>query len=295
MNEEKKSGGRRIGRWILVGLGALLACGLISVIIGAISNSSDVADTGTVDGRTAEIAEGNATPAATTEERVAERTQDEPTLTLTIPPSPTATPQPTNTPAPTATPRPTNTPVPTPTPSPPPEPITLSGNGDDLVDLTDFNPEGIFGVEITGSGSGNFAVWNYDAQGDQIDLLVNEIGAYTGRHLLDIQDRQPPTAGFEVTASGPWTIEVFPFDPAYVENLRTPGTFSGRGDDFFVVLNEAGLNRASISHTGSSNFAVWVLNDGGLDLLVNEIGDYEGTVRVGAASTMLFMVTADGD
>jgi hypothetical protein len=112
---------------------------------------------------------------------------------------------------------------------------------------------------------------------------------------MGISDLEPPTAGFEVNANGPWTIEVFPFEPAYVDTYETPGEFTGRGDNFFIALNDAGINRATITHNGDSNFVVWLLSENSYDLLINEIGTYQGTVRTDSASILVFIIHADGD
>jgi hypothetical protein len=44
-------------------------------------------------------------------------------------------------------------------------------------------------VTFTHSGSSNFAVWAVDGSGKQIDLLVNEIGPYSGTVLMPLATR----------------------------------------------------------------------------------------------------------
>jgi hypothetical protein len=56
---------------------------------------------------------------------------------------------------------------------------------------------------------------------------------------------------------------------------------------------------AEISHSGSSNFAVWTIGQGGdrQDLLVNEIGGYRGTVlfdEQDGQHSVAFQIAADG-
>ena len=208
----------------------------------------------------------------------------------TEPPEPTNTPRPTSTPRPTRTPRPTDTPAPTLTPTPAPEPIVLTGSGDDIVDVEKWPGPAL--ARITGNSAGaHFAVINYDAQGNQIDLLVNTTDPYSGMRPLDLLDSQHTTQ-FEVKATGDWTIEVLPF----LENATSvdvPGTVSGTGDAVLILLDEA----ATASVTGNaagSHFAV--LGYGGLfpDLLVNTTEPYDGEVRV-AAGSRVFVVTAVGD
>ena len=52
-------------------------------------------------------------------------------------------------------------------------------------------------LKITHRGDGNFAVWAY---GDDTDLLVNEIGSYTGEQIV-----QPYTV-LAISAEGRWTM-----------------------------------------------------------------------------------------
>jgi hypothetical protein len=73
----------------------------------------------------------------------------------------------------------------------------LSGTGDDVV-ILDPPSSGLQSTTLTHDGSGNFAVWGY-ASG-ATDLLVNEIGNYSGEVLL-----ADGTFLLEITATGSWT------------------------------------------------------------------------------------------
>ena len=71
-------------------------------------------------------------------------------------------------------------------------------------------------------------------------------------------------------------------------------------DDGWKVLRVGGRghrgghgSQATIRHGGSSNFVVSAWGSS-WDLLVNEIGNYSGTVRV-PAGTVIFEVQADGN
>lgn len=74
---------------------------------------------------------------------------------------------------------------------------TLSGTGDDVVVL-DPPSSGLSSTTLTHAGGGNFAIWGYSSDGT--DLLVNEIGNYSGEVLL-----ADGTFVLEITADGPWT------------------------------------------------------------------------------------------
>jgi hypothetical protein len=98
-------------------------------------------------------------------------------------------------------------------------------------------------------------------------------------------------AYLEVTASGPWTIDVLPFCA-----MRTMGgnSISGTGDDV-VTVNRSGI--ATLTHNGSSNFIVWSHQGFDLfdrDLEVNEIGPFNGDVVIDNG-TLFLDIVADGN
>lgn len=215
--------------------------------------------------------------------------------THTLAPTQTATPRPTVTPEPpTATATVTNTPGPTATPTKTPTatatkaPITLTGNGSDVVALN--KPESIALLRITYTGGGNFAVWSYDANGKRLDLLVNTIGAYKGTLIIDELTNSPTTARLQVDSHGPWRIEVLTLDSARLESA--PGTFRGTGDDVVVII-AGNPDTLKASYPAGGNFAVWAYAESGRRLVINEIGPYTGTVVL-PAKTVLFKVHAEG-
>ena len=151
----------------------------------------------------------------------------------------------------------------------------LSGTGDSVVDFE--NPFNIAIAHIVGNqASSNFAVKNYDANGNTIDLLVNTIDPYDGILPLDFRDGEHTTR-FEVNAPGDWIITVMPVSMARV--LTVPGTIEGNGDDVFLITGESPDTAVIKGNAGSVNFAIISYGDN-IDLLVNTIDPYEGTVIV---------------
>ncbi len=71
------------------------------------------------------------------------------------------------------------------------------GSGDYVIRLTGTAAEGFGILKLNHRGDGNFAIWAY---GSSTDLLVNEIGRYSGEVLLG--DAQV----LEITANGAWTL-----------------------------------------------------------------------------------------
>lgn len=198
----------------------------------------------------------------------------------------------TNTPAATQTQAPTNTPEPTFTPLPPtatPAPIILQGSGDSVVNVPKDSAPAI--VKIKYQGGGNFAIWNTDANGKHIDLLVNTIGSYQGTVPIDFLKNEVTTR-FEITADGNWTIEVLPLSQARREKI--PGLIQGSGDEVLIISDSGtpDLLKADAS-TAEGNFAIWEYGNS-RDLLVNEIAPYTGTVAL-SSDTILLVITADGN
>jgi hypothetical protein len=182
---------------------------------------------------------------------------------------------------------------------PPPTPTTLTGSGLQLTNAVPLT-QGLAVFTFNHNGGGNFAIWLYQAStGERLDLLVNEIGPWTGRHAIEI-----PVSGdyvFEVTAGGDWAIEIIQPTPLNWQSVNAPYEVSGAGSDvvLFVYL-EPGLRRVTATHDGSSNFAVWVYNSdaSARDLLYNEIGPVNGStgLEVGDGGVYaVFDITADGN
>jgi hypothetical protein len=74
----------------------------------------------------------------------------------------------------------------------------ISGTGDSVVKIPGGLPK-VTVVAISHDGSRNFAVWSYTSK--DRDLTVNQVGAYTGRHVLG-----SGTLLLVITADGNWAF-----------------------------------------------------------------------------------------
>ena len=74
----------------------------------------------------------------------------------------------------------------------------ITGTGDSVVRIAGGLPK-VTVASITHDGSRNFAVWSYTSRNR--DLVVNDFGAYTGRHVL-----ASGTALLAITADGNWAF-----------------------------------------------------------------------------------------
>lgn len=164
--------------------------------------------------------------------------------------------------------------------------FTVEGSGDDVIDFVVPNDDPAV-LELTHRGSSNFSVVSYTAAGERLDLLVNEIGLYSGARPVNFLTGEE-VGELEITANGAWAITVRPL----FASPTLESTFSGTGSE--VLLYLANESRLSLTHNGSSNFVVRAWSASERDLLVNEIGAYEGTVRIDP-SALVIEVEADGD
>ena len=150
------------------------------------------------------------------------------------------------------------------------EPWLIYGTGNRVpsIDIPG-DKQGVLRIDM--DGPSNSIVWSLDSNFDFIDLLVNEIGAYTGGRPVNTGSIfDDPVRFLDIDASGDWTIYVEPLAIA-----RTyKGSISGNTDD---VINLGKTGITSFDYDGTSNFIVWAYELGGdTDLIVNEIGPWSG-------------------
>jgi hypothetical protein len=209
-------------------------------------------------------------------------------------PKPSDTAVPTNTPRPTNTSQPTNTPTETPTNTPEPKIIIFTGSGDSVVDLIKDDWPAI--LHITGNDASNhFAIRALDNNNELIDGLVNEIDPYDGYLPLDFREGEK-TVRFQVIAKGEWKIEVLPIMAHFADNyLDVPGVFEGSGENIFLLVGDTPDKAIISGNEVGAHFAVRSYgHQSGMDILVNEIEPYNGTVVL-AADTLMIQVKGKGN
>ncbi|MEV7606138.1 TM2 domain-containing protein [Paenarthrobacter sp. NPDC089322] len=158
---------------------------------------------------------------------------------------------------------------------------TFTGAGDDIVtaDLAGEPAIVTFACELCSSNT------VLKTNGRE-SLLVNTIGAYAGKHVVDTRSTSV-TSEFEINADAAWTLSI--------EDITTiapsAGPVSGRGDQ--VVLLSGKSTKATITHQGEGNFVVQGYGGSYPELAVNEIGSYSGTVKLTGPGFV--QVNAEGD
>ena len=181
---------------------------------------------------------------------------------------------------------PTSVPTVAPTvePTPEPEPIYVTGRGRVATDVVK-NPFFIGVLTISHTGDGYFGITAY--QGEERELLVNEVGAYTGKKWLVAGDYI-----FDVDANGSWEIVIRELGTQ--ESVAEDG-FSGNGDDVSGLFMPPGTKAWEISHTGDGYFGIMAVCRGGNHLIVNEVGVFSGSgVVMFPEGPCFFQVSTNG-
>lgn len=178
---------------------------------------------------------------------------------------------------------------------PEPMPIELSGTSQQASQkFTLENGLSIF--KMTHSGTSNFSITLMDSDGQRVELLVNEIGKFDGAKAVGIAKKGEYV--LDISANGKWTVKIEQPRPTTADTK--PRTFTGVGQQVspFVQLNK-GLATFKLKHTGKSNFSVLLMDKKGNreELLVNEIGDFDGSKAVGISKSGLYLldISADGE
>jgi hypothetical protein len=182
-----------------------------------------------------------------------------------------------------AAPQPPSAPSPTPSPTPPPPspPTVYEGTGDDVVTIT--KDPGVAVVDFECEQCSRNTIVQTDGREQ---LLVNSIGSYKGRHLIDVYDGSATTT-VTIKATGSWK---FTLSSGLTALPRASGPISGTGDD--VVLIQGDTTKATITYRGERNFIIEVIGDRP-DMAVNTIGSYEGTVPLDASAVVV--ITSSGE
>lgn len=177
-------------------------------------------------------------------------------------------------------------------------PQTISGAGDGVPSLKAIDEPVI--ITLTHDGSSNFIVQPVGRDGEDGLTWVNEIGPYSGTTFQTMSgfiasfDKKNPIVAADVMADGNWTMQIRKLKAAPKKKLKRG---AGSGDAVIRFPKPTkGLTRMTLTHNGDSNFIVQPIDRKGDDgiSMVNEIGQYRGTVRVPAGTKYLWVI-ADGE
>ena len=169
----------------------------------------------------------------------------------------------------------------------PPGTLVYCGSGDDVIQVA--TPGGGKGAIFVAymEGAGNNAVISRGPGFSYNELLVNEIGGYLGERLMDLSPFEQRSEALEINNDGRWVFQIRP-----LSTVQWMGpTMSGSGDR--VVYFPGGPAVGRFTHNGRSNFIVEAVTSTDWDLVVNEIGSYDGRKPVGLAPSFI-SIRADG-
>lgn len=198
--------------------------------------------------------------------------------------TPTKLPTPTKQ-APVATPAPTEAP-----PISGSFPYTFTGTGDSIVDVSAYADRQVLLGIVGNYESRHFAIQSYDADDNQLDLIVNTTDPYVGFRPLNFSDT--PAAFLEVKAAGPWMI--FVGELIRAKQVPKGVLFSGIGDEVMIVRG-GDVRQAEITgNPDSRHFAIQGYSPTGTQLVVNTTDPYAGTVRLDKG-TLVLVITAVGE
>jgi hypothetical protein len=128
---------------------------------------------------------------------------------------------------------------------------------------------------------------------DQVSIFMGYVDEPNGdKPDTDADARVTPTPRLRATP----TPEPTPTVPARSSGRQE---FAGNGDGVIDgVMLRSGLVRISATHEGDSNFVVWLYDESGqpVDLVVNEIGPYQGerAIPIAQSGEYVIGVQADG-
>lgn len=81
---------------------------------------------------------------------------------------------------------------------------SFSGTGQAATSLFHLG-DGLVKFKLTHSGESHFGVWLKDKNGEDVELLANEIGTFDGSKAVGVSDDQYI---LDVSADGPWAITI---------------------------------------------------------------------------------------
>lgn len=171
----------------------------------------------------------------------------------------------------------------------------LAGNGDSVTrEFALASGLAIFNMRAT-DAHGNVAITLLGADGQNIDLLVNTIGGYSGSQVISIDESAQYVLKVDAEGSA-WTVDIDqPQDP---QAVSAPLTLRGTHDTAtgFVFLDKGLARFALHSDSSHDNFSVWLYAADGenMGLLANTIGSYDGStaVAIESAGAYILNVTA---
>lgn len=172
---------------------------------------------------------------------------------------------------------------------------SFDGSGAEVTDEFELD-DGILTVDFSHAGESNFIVEMIALEGEQWDdeLLVNVIGDTDGSSVMSVNGG---TYQIDVDADGEWSLDINQPEVTTDELEEPPIEESGSGSTWIGPFTADGVHEVHGTHDGESNFIVEGHDaEGNWELMINEIGEYEGTGTFRAGGEAFWVnIEADGD
>lgn len=164
------------------------------------------------------------------------------------------------------------------------ESSTLTGTGDDVIDIPCAGIPCL--MTMTHDGTSIFSVHTVDASGEEVDLLVYTIGAYSG--TVTSYTNFTDAKMLSIKADGPWSVTFTPMKdmPALTNGAEYYG-------DGIYYIDTDSLTKIHFTNNGDGVFSVNGVGLSDADLLVYEVGAYDRTVIWNEPKSFL-IVKSDG-
>ncbi|NLT25055.1 MAG: hypothetical protein GXX90_00110 [Microbacteriaceae bacterium] len=167
------------------------------------------------------------------------------------------------------------------------DPVTITGDGDTIIDLPAGAKAGIVTAKTTADGY--FSVIVRDDEGTGTDYLISGSGPFEGQAAWGVWAYGEGTK-VEITSRGAWELTFEPISsaPALTSDM------SGSGYRVFLYDGPAGTITGT--HDGESNFIVveYAESYPYFGLIFNEIGEYSGQKMIRSGPSVV-RVEADGN
>lgn len=177
------------------------------------------------------------------------------------------------------------------------ETVKLNGFGSKVISDIELPSCAMFVTAKHEMGESNFWIYYYDGEGNKSRAFVNEIGDYSGTTFFNNSNAEEGSGIIEVEADGKWSLEFIAIPRAI--GLNGSSNVKGHGStvsDAFVGNGKP--NVIKFKHDGESNFCVRAISEnGGNNLLVNEIGFYSGekVLKLDKGLRYFLIIEADGN
>ena len=165
----------------------------------------------------------------------------------------------------------------------------------------------VFSYQV--AGEGNNIIYGLDAGFEQSQLLVNAIGSESGQRFLNIFEDGP--VALEIDVGGKWEITISPvarisppstLEDFYVPMLDTTGIYDQGSvrsisiDGPAAILIKTDDRTADVVASGEANLIVYAASAASqeVDLVVNEIESFEGTVLLPDCSQACYLDISTG-